>query len=110
MHEKNVIFHIHSVNGIKVTEFLGYQSYAEKNTGQTVLFPSGAEFLVCKVEEKIDEASKKRSTHIYLRNVELGLGQQTTVMWTDDQLVSSYSYAPFKNLWAYKTQRSKNYY
>ena len=56
----------------------------------TVLFESGTEFLVCKVE-KCDQGV----THIYLRNIQLGLGDYTTMMWTDDQIFTTARYEPF---------------
>ena len=64
-----MIFHIYSVNGVKVTEFLGYKSFTEAETGKTVLFPSGTEFLVCKVETTQESEGKNKVTHIYLRNL-----------------------------------------
>ena len=76
----NVVYHIHSVNGIKAVDFIGAKSILAYEKGKIVLFPAGSEFLVCKVEQIGDQK------HIYLRNVQLGLSEQTTVMWTDDKL------------------------
>lgn len=47
---RNVTFHITSVNGALIYDYLGNLTVKEKETGRTVLFPSGSEFLICKVE------------------------------------------------------------
>ena len=67
--DSNVTFHIHSTNGVQIYDYLGNKSYVENQSGRTVLFPSGSEFIICKVD-KDDQGM----THIYLRNVSLGMG------------------------------------
>ena len=69
----------------------------------TVLFGSGSEFLVCKVE-----TCDKNVTHVYLRNVQLGLSEQTTLMWTDDQIFTTARFEPFSQLLAMRMQASKS--
>ena len=69
----------------------------------TVLFESGTEFLVCKVEK-----CKHGKVHIYLRNVQLGLGESTTLMWTDDQIFTTARYEPFSQMLAMRFQESKS--
>ena len=81
--DKNVTFYINSVNGAQIYDYLGHKSFTEKETGRTVLFQSGSEFIVCKVEEK------NGMTNIYLRNVQLGLSQGQTILWTDEQSTTS---------------------
>ena len=39
--DKNVTFHIISVNGVHVYDYLGNKSFVENETGRTVLFGSG---------------------------------------------------------------------
>lgn len=48
-----------------------------------VLFNSGTEFLVCKVEQK------GNIKHVYVRNINLGFSNQHTVLWVDDQVFST---------------------
>lgn len=61
----------------------------ESETGQHILFEAGSEFVVCKVEQTNDVIDGNKSatvTNIYLRNVQLGLSSQTTMLQTDDQI------------------------
>ena len=48
-----------------------------ENQKDTVLFKSGREFLVCKIEQKDD------ILHVYIRQIELGWGQNV-VFWVDE--------------------------
>ena len=83
-------FYINSINGVYVYDYLGHKSYTEYHTGNTVLFPSGSEFLVCKVTEEEDPLEKgKMLTAIYLRNVCLGMSKNQTFLWTDNNIGSS---------------------
>ena len=68
-----------------------------------MLFESGSEFLVCKVE-----TCDKSVTHVYLRNVQLGLSEQTTLMWTDDQIFTTARFEPFSQLLVMRMQESKS--
>ena len=77
----NVHFHIYSQGGGRcVQQFLGAGSGVESATGHTILFPSGCEFLVCKREE--DKAAGL--THIYLREVSLGLSKRSAFLLDDE--------------------------
>lgn len=42
---------------------------------------------------KIEEADGVK--HVYIRNVELGLSRERTVLWVDDQLFTANKYATF---------------
>ena len=44
--------YITSIYGSFIYDYLGHKSFTEKNTGDTVLFPSGSEFIVCKVAKE----------------------------------------------------------
>lgn len=83
--ERNVTFYIYSINGALIYNYLGNRSAVEKESGRTVLFPSGSEFLVCKVEMEGQGANAQYK--IYLRNITLGLTQNQLILWTDDQSV-----------------------
>lgn len=73
----NVHFHIYSQGGGRcVQQFLGAGSGVESATGHTILFPSGCEFLICKREEDNDQ----EVTHIYLREVSIGLSKQSALI------------------------------
>ena len=48
----NVTFYINSINGALIYDYLGFKSFVENEAGRTVLFPSGSEFLICKVVKK----------------------------------------------------------
>lgn len=43
-----------STNGSHVYEYLGNKSLIFKKTANTILFPSGSEFLICKVSKNVD--------------------------------------------------------
>ena len=73
----NVCFHIYSIGGKSVSQFLIPGSAIMKATINTIIFPSGSEFLVCKREQVLDV------THIYIREVTLGLSRNA-VMWIDE--------------------------
>lgn len=90
--DQNVTFYINSVNGVYIYDYLGHKSFVQEETGGTVLFKSGEEFLVCKVEKKAG------MTNIYLRNVTLGLSQQQTVLWTDNLSTSTQFVQPERML------------
>lgn len=46
---QNVKFYITSTNGSLVHDYIGHKTVMDKENGNTVLFPSGSEFLVCRV-------------------------------------------------------------
>ena len=77
-------FHIKSLNGAYIYDYLGHQSFTEKETGKTVLFPSGSEFLICKVVKE-EKENGKTEHHIYMRNICLGMSMQQTILWTDER-------------------------
>ena len=62
---------------------MGVKSKTEKEEAKTVLFPSGCEFLVCKVE-KLDNG---KIMHVYVREICLGLSNP--VVWLDESKNSS---------------------
>lgn len=82
-----VYFHIFSVNGKRVSEFLDIDSILDKMHANTVLFSSGTEFLVCKREQV------GVTLHIYIREICLGFSKNV-VFWCDDKL-SSVEYLKF---------------
>ena len=70
--QANVIFHIYSLTGVRVIDFLGYRGPHEMETGRAILFEAGSEFMVCKVDiakETREDGTAAVVTHIYLRNV-----------------------------------------
>ena len=71
-------FHIFSQTGRLVKDFLYSKQSSDENT---VLFGSGTEFLVCK---KVFNKEKNRYD-IYIREVQLGLGQNV-ILWTDSNM------------------------
>ena len=79
--EANVYFHIYSINGRCVRQFMEPESGFEVACANTILFPSGSEFLVCK---RTDDAVSG-ITHIYLREIQLGFAKNT-VLWLSDDL------------------------
>lgn len=77
----NVIFYIYAINGMKVLKYLDFRTEFDKLFLDTVIMPSGCEFIVCnkKVENGI--------THIYLREMQLGVGAGTkTALWIDNKV------------------------
>ena len=88
----NIVFHIYSVEGRMINAFLGFQSLVDIYAGKTVLFPSGSEFMVCKVD------LKDNVKHIYLRNIPLGLKNEATVVFWVDEKVHSGNFSAFNNL------------
>lgn len=95
---RNVTFYIYSTNGAQIYNYLGNYSYQEKGTGRTVLFNSGSEFLVCKVEKDGDE-----KYNIYLRNITLGFTNNQTILWTDDSCGSN-KFINLNRMLNYRTQ------
>jgi len=63
-------------------EFMAPESKIEAKAGTKVLFKSGSEFLICKVEEGNDEF---KTLNIYLREVVTGLAKNT-VIWCDNRV------------------------
>ena len=76
----NICFHIYSVNGRDVSNLT---LLGEEKEVDTILFASGSTFMVCSRVEK--GRSPDGKTHIYIRQVQLGLGHNV-VMWADDML------------------------
>lgn len=73
----NLVFLIHALNAKPARYFLPHDSPTEAIDFRTVLFRSGTEFLVCKREQR------GSVLHVYLREVNLGLGKNV-VLWCDD--------------------------
>jgi hypothetical protein len=63
-----------------VIGFLDHISHLSNTVQDFLIFPSGCEFLVCNVEKK------GKYTHIYLREVELGLGASHSALWLDPKI------------------------
>lgn len=78
-----------STNGSYIYDYIGYKSFTYEQMGCTVLFPSGSEFLICKVSHQNDANTGQQKTDIYLRNVCLGLSRGETFLWIDDMFTSS---------------------
>jgi hypothetical protein len=62
-----------------------------KNMMRTIMFPSGTEWMVCK------KVKKGKVTEIYLREVELGLGQSKTAIWCDERIILRFHHR--RNVW-----------
>lgn len=78
-------------------ELLGKNSFVQNEAGRTVLFASGQEFLICKVE-RLD-----KMTNIYLRNVTLGFSNSQTYIWTDESN-STMKFAQCERMLSYRTR------
>lgn len=80
----NVVFHIHGSDAKRVESYLGLQTIVHKKEKGTILFPSGTEFLVCKVEKVQGVAN------IYIRQINLGLTSGRSVLLINDEKKSRY--------------------
>lgn len=104
----NATFHIYSTEGRSISTYIGFNTPLDQATGKTILFPSGSQFLVCKRE------IVENQLHIYLRQVNLGLGH--SIMFWADEKVFGFPYKKYM-LWTQHAQkmakssfdRDKNY-
>ena len=73
-----LVFHIHSVWGKGIDEFLGGQG---GTTGsETIAFSPGSEFLVCKRQE--ENIGGYNVLNVYLREIQTGLSKDV-ILWLD---------------------------
>lgn len=93
--------YITSIYGSYIYDYLGHKSFTEKNTGDTVLFPSGSEFIVCKVAKEKNQLTGKEIDAVYLRNINLGLCQGETFLWTDNN-ISTHKIMQYERIQTYR--------
>jgi hypothetical protein len=98
-----------SVNGAFVNEYLGYGSFADEETANTILFPSGSEFLVCRVTEEKSPVTAQPLKAIYLRNIVLGLTESQTFLWTDSFLADT-KFVNYERMLNYRIRKQKEIY
>ena len=55
-----------------------------------MIFMAGTEFLVCKREELYDHKSDSIVLHIYLREIQIGFGEQV-FLWCDDKIYNEWN-------------------
>ena len=107
MQDVNVTFYINSTNGSYVYDLLSYKSHLDKQWENVVMFPSGAEFLICKVEKRSDAG--RDMIDVYLRNVSLGLSPGgETFFWLDDEKFNPVTFSDFDCMLSYRYKKMES--
>ena len=90
-----VYFYIYSQLGKFINNFFP-PKYLEENQDmeQTIVFMAGTEFLVCKREEQYDYKTDSIILHIYLREVQIGFGEQI-FLWCEDKIYDNWQQGGF---------------
>ena len=89
-----VYFFIFSQLGKYVNKFFPSKVLRDHNFEDTIVFIAGTEFLVCKREQVYDNLLGVMTHHIYLREVQIGLGE-TNFLICDDKIYATWGHNNF---------------
>ena len=86
-----VYFFIYSQMGKFINDFFPPKLASEIKFEDTIVFMAGTEFLVCKHEKVYDEKMGKTTHHIYLREIQIGFGENN-ILICDDKIYDNWAY------------------